>query len=259
MLTFFRSFRQNTMESHRYAIVKYAGYALGEIILVMIGILLALQVNTWNTNRQNRIEEENMLSRLTVELKGELAHLDNVLQDFSQAENMAVRITNTWQKNNNIISDSLQYINDFLNVSYVGLWYNEPITWTQIIQTGDIKLIRDQELVDKLHIYYSNLRKDSENFSRYPLSQITEVRKIWSNAFMLENYQSEIMTMHVVGGSVREVPDRRVFDYIVEHKDLYLPLFTNLAYIYQANFRTMNERIKEGRDVLELLETKIES
>jgi hypothetical protein len=37
---------------------KYLQYALGEVILVMIGILLALQVNNWNENRKDRIKEQ---------------------------------------------------------------------------------------------------------------------------------------------------------------------------------------------------------
>ena len=40
---------------------KYLKYAIGEIILVVIGILLALQINNWNQERQNRIQEEILL------------------------------------------------------------------------------------------------------------------------------------------------------------------------------------------------------
>lgn len=46
---------------------RYVKYAIGEIVLVMIGILLALQVNDWNTNRLNRIEERKLLNQLKIE------------------------------------------------------------------------------------------------------------------------------------------------------------------------------------------------
>ena len=46
MLKFFRRIRQNFLNDNKYRM--YAIYAIGEIILVMIGILLALQVNNWN-------------------------------------------------------------------------------------------------------------------------------------------------------------------------------------------------------------------
>ena len=47
---------------------KYLKYAIGEIILVMIGILLALQVNNWNQNRINRGIEKGTLSSLKIDL-----------------------------------------------------------------------------------------------------------------------------------------------------------------------------------------------
>jgi len=47
---------------------KYIKYAIGEIVLVMIGILLALQVNNWNENRKMQIQEIKLLSALRLEL-----------------------------------------------------------------------------------------------------------------------------------------------------------------------------------------------
>ena len=62
MIKFFRHIRKSLlMESKTY---KYFKYALGEILLVMIGILLALQINSWNQKRLDRIEEKNILSNL---------------------------------------------------------------------------------------------------------------------------------------------------------------------------------------------------
>jgi hypothetical protein len=48
---------------------KYLKYAIGEIVLVMIGILLALQVNNWNENRKMHLQEIKLLSDLQLELK----------------------------------------------------------------------------------------------------------------------------------------------------------------------------------------------
>ena len=51
MINFFRKTRKKMADDNKP--MKYMKYAIGEIVLVMIGILLALQVNTWNENRQN--------------------------------------------------------------------------------------------------------------------------------------------------------------------------------------------------------------
>ena len=62
MIKIFRKIRYNLMSENKTS--KYFKYAIGEIILVMIGILLALQVNNWNQKRLERIEEKIILSNL---------------------------------------------------------------------------------------------------------------------------------------------------------------------------------------------------
>ncbi len=48
---------------------KYLAYAFGEIVLVVIGILIALQINNWNLNRLASIEEKSILKNLNTEFK----------------------------------------------------------------------------------------------------------------------------------------------------------------------------------------------
>ena len=77
MIKFFRRIRYNLMEQNKTG--KYLKYAIGEIILVMVGILLALQVNNWNTNRIQNQKEEVLLSALNKEFKFNKIQLDSVL------------------------------------------------------------------------------------------------------------------------------------------------------------------------------------
>ena len=60
MINFFRKFRQNLLSEGKTG--RYLKYAIGEVFLVMIGILLALQVSTWNKNRQDRVSEQKLLN-----------------------------------------------------------------------------------------------------------------------------------------------------------------------------------------------------
>lgn len=62
MIQFFRRIRQALIKDSRFN--KYLLYAVGEIALVMIGILLALQVNNWNQKRIQRISEVKLLTQL---------------------------------------------------------------------------------------------------------------------------------------------------------------------------------------------------
>ena len=62
MIKFFRNIRKKLLAEGETG--NYIKYAIGEIVLVMIGILLALQVNSWNQSRLERIDEKNILAKL---------------------------------------------------------------------------------------------------------------------------------------------------------------------------------------------------
>ncbi len=65
MIKFFRKIRFDLMEQNKTG--KYFKYAIGEIVLVMVGILLALQVSSWNENRISRKKEKLLLKELNNE------------------------------------------------------------------------------------------------------------------------------------------------------------------------------------------------
>ncbi|WP_157957327.1 DUF6090 family protein [Winogradskyella tangerina] len=67
MIKFFRKIRQRLLSENKFS--KYLLYALGEIILVVIGILIALQVNNSNENRKNRAKERLFLNQLHNDFK----------------------------------------------------------------------------------------------------------------------------------------------------------------------------------------------
>jgi len=77
MIKFFRKIRQNMIKENKVS--KYMLYAIGEIVLVVIGILIALQVNNWNENRISRTKEKLVLKELNAEFKTNKAQLDSVL------------------------------------------------------------------------------------------------------------------------------------------------------------------------------------
>src|SRR6056297_2100808 len=74
MITFFRNIRKNLLNEGKTT--KYFKYAIGEIALVMIGILLALQVNNWNQNRQDSKKEQQILLQLQSEFEENLKELN---------------------------------------------------------------------------------------------------------------------------------------------------------------------------------------
>lgn len=77
MLTFFRHIRKGLLGSGQAK--KYLLYAIGEILLVMIGILLALQVNNWNEWRKDRVKEKEVLQDLKENLERNERELEQSL------------------------------------------------------------------------------------------------------------------------------------------------------------------------------------
>ncbi|MCA6073965.1 DUF6090 family protein [Fulvivirga sedimenti] len=59
---------------------RYLKYAIGEIILVVIGILIALSINNWNEQRKDRIQEQKILKQLAAEFRTNLAQLESKIQ-----------------------------------------------------------------------------------------------------------------------------------------------------------------------------------
>ncbi|WP_411767729.1 DUF6090 family protein [Winogradskyella sp. A3E31] len=84
MLKFFRKIRYNLMNENKTG--RYFKYAIGEIILVMIGILLALGINNWNQNRLSDKQELNYLSNLKEELTNNINQLSVIDSIYSADE-----------------------------------------------------------------------------------------------------------------------------------------------------------------------------
>ncbi len=77
MINFFRKIRKKLANQNNF--LKYGRYAFGEIILVVIGILIALQINNWNENRKSRIQEVKYLKNLQTDLITELKSNDSMI------------------------------------------------------------------------------------------------------------------------------------------------------------------------------------
>jgi hypothetical protein len=78
MIKFFRKIRQKLVEQNR--VTKYLLYAFGEIILVVIGLLLALQINNWNEQRKLANEEQKLLNALEKEATSNINYIEKIIK-----------------------------------------------------------------------------------------------------------------------------------------------------------------------------------
>jgi len=78
MIKFFRKFRQNMIKENRVS--KYLLYAIGEVILVVIGILIALKINNWNLELANKKEEQTIIKNLNLEFKKNIISIQKYIK-----------------------------------------------------------------------------------------------------------------------------------------------------------------------------------
>ena len=93
MLTFFRRIRKSFLDTGKAQ--KYILYAVGEIALVVIGILIALQINTWNGQRLDQELKMDLLVALSEDLRHDQTHLDETLAYDSMRWEMATFLIDT--------------------------------------------------------------------------------------------------------------------------------------------------------------------
>lgn len=105
MLKFFRRIRQKFLSENRFS--KYLLYAIGEIILVVIGILIALQINNWNSENLRQKEEIKILKELRIGFESDLKDMRFNQRSYQRAI-QASKVLKEVIENDQIYHDSLQ-------------------------------------------------------------------------------------------------------------------------------------------------------
>lgn len=140
MIKFFRKIRFNLVSENKTG--KYIKYAIGEIILVMIGILLALQVNNWNEKRKDHLKEIASLKSLKSELEISLEELKSDYKFTKLFHNSTLKIQNHIKKKTPI-SDSMY--GDFF-FSYQFSYFFPKTSTYETFKNGNMELIQSDSL-----------------------------------------------------------------------------------------------------------------
>lgn len=92
MLKIFRKVRHQMIKNNK--VTTYLLYAIGEIVLVMIGILLALQVNNWNQERTKKNELKNILKTVALDLKADTLVANGLITYYKEIDKTGKRVIN---------------------------------------------------------------------------------------------------------------------------------------------------------------------
>jgi hypothetical protein len=161
MLRIFRNIRKQLASENK--VMAYLRYAIGEILLVVIGILIALQINNWNEVRKNAAIEKEIISNLHEEFIQNGLVLKEVTEVFNKSEQSCYQLMNLMNKDRNYLSrfniDSLLYWSiDFTSFNPSNNVFDE------VLQSGRLGLIKNKDLVNSLFDWKRKLDNTQSNY-----------------------------------------------------------------------------------------------
>ncbi len=153
---------------------KYLLYAIGEIILVVIGILIALQINNWNAGKKESNLADEYLKKITLNIEDDIDHYKNILvrqQEYRSEIDCFLMI----------IRNPLKFETNDLDKYYSSLWRFERFTPNKVAlnnltSSGKINIIKNEGLLSGIQHYYKTVNEQSasvdEAISVYSRNQI---------------------------------------------------------------------------------------
>lgn len=125
---------------------KYLLYAAGEVFLIVVGVMFALQLNNWNNLRIMRIQEKVILVRLNEELENSLGRISLFERAVQRKEEALIEIGPFL--NGKPIEDERAFLEKVVSASAFG--WEQPVmeqtTFEEILSSGKLSLIRDINL-----------------------------------------------------------------------------------------------------------------
>lgn len=180
MVTLFRKIRQELLTGNKFS--KYLIYAVGEIILVVIGILIALGINNWSNYQKDKQAEIKYLSQI----KNSLQQNELILKDRIESDKRLLKLGDqlyTHIKTQKELNDSIKQI-------FIILLYDQRILFNMAafenLKDDGLSLISNDDIKFKIIHIYDNELKDIQNiFANQYENYLSEV----INPFFSENFE----------------------------------------------------------------------
>lgn len=217
MIKFFRRIRQQMIEKKR--IYNYTLYALGEILLVTIGILIALQVNDWNENRKEHNRQNFLLKGLQHDITTDLGQLDKFKQLYSDRLDAFTQLDSSFR-----VPSELLFNNDKYGPKDMSdLFYRPPSlalstgSYEAILNSGESIIYRNSELFSDIQEVQIKIKQHLESI--YETIKASENQLIWK-------WNSEIRELNIATDSL---PRELLYDlnYFYTHILLYRRILGN--------------------------------
>ncbi|WP_339704446.1 DUF6090 family protein [Algoriphagus aquimarinus] len=242
MIKLFRKIRQNLLVENKTG--KYFKYAIGEIILVVIGILIALQINNWNQSRNQSKKELLLLSNLKNDIKEDIIILkqqDSIFLVFQNNGAIGIELFN--------LAKTVKDIDSVAKLVPEGLWnelYINNNTYNEMINSGNMYTMQNKALQKLITRYYLNAEanknyiKEANNLQDYLYNRVSDI-----NPFKLLTSQFNNIQVNVKLADTTWINDQNSSTYLAVAN--FLKSNQEVNNIYR---RSVYRRNKEKAEIL---------
>ncbi len=234
MIKFFRKIRQRLFTENNYS--KYLMYAFGEIFLVVIGILIALQINNWNTKRIKKQDEIQYYKNIRGQIIDDLNEITSV-KDFNAFYSTQFEYANqiiTLNDRNKI--DTLALIT--MGLSQYSDFHRSSNIYETLVNSGDLKLLKNSDIpgkLQRLEMTYTYLNKLEDIHWEIIMREFSpEIRGVFNYA-----------TLQIVQ------PEKL---YSVEIQNI----FVECIYLTKGKDSIYNRALEEIRTIIELIDDELD-
>jgi hypothetical protein len=176
MIKLFRNIRKNLLKEGNTT--KYFKYAIGEIVLVVIGILIALQINNWNEARKDKLQMEVYVDSIKEDLaydREELESSHTILKKQIVAGDQIIPIM---ESDNHTVIDSLEFIMSFNAMTTTTSLVQRDHTWDLLNSTGVVSQFEDAQLKQMLQSYYRDYQLIADGLNNSGNPARLEIRQL---------------------------------------------------------------------------------
>ena len=194
MIKFFRTIRQNLLGEGKTG--KYLKYAIGEIVLVVVGILIALQINNWNEDRKARVKEVEILKDFEKGLQFDILQLDSIVLQYDRAK-MAIHNLLNHLENELPYSDSLDY--DFFDSTLVFDSGGLTDGAYETLKSVGFDVITNKEIRDLIILVYGEFNPWLNSWEQRYINSLFDAKRNLFNSRFRDSWNGNYKDKNVVG------------------------------------------------------------
>jgi len=271
MIKFFRKIRQNLIMENKTG--KYLKYAIGEIILVVIGILIALSINNSNEYRKQNAQIAKYAKSLVQDLEKDIAMMDTI---NNTAQQISIRLDSLANHVRNTKIEDISNLN-VICLSWIRLY--RPYSWNratleEIKNSGSLRLINNEDILKRIVKYDTQSRHMDEDY--YADKEQSENASQLLNKVVNYNYPNmvelaEMLRFTTNYGQINDTFNNPIYkeaqeydiSLILEDKillDNVVNSFIRLKYLFSIRTKIeLPELIKDAQELIDLLKEEYKS